>query len=114
MKWLLPLCLLLCACASTHSPNLPLPDAPSPSPNGQHSGVFAVIYSPNGSIKAQVWYEQDRTSYNALIVKFGAQFIPALQPDDHLTPDGAYWKADGTAINNYIALLNLKRQAKTP
>jgi hypothetical protein len=104
---------LLSGCA-THSPNLPLPSAPSPGPNGQHSGVYAVIYAANGSIKAQVWYAQTRTEYNALIAKFGTQFIPALQPDDHLTPDGAYWKADGTAIDNYVALLNLKRKSQTP
>lgn len=110
------LCLAACTQIGCHtiSPDLPISNNPSPGPNGMHSGVYAVIHARDGSIKAQVWYEQNRTEYNALIGKYGSQFIPPIKADDHLTEDGAYWKADGIAISHYILLLDLKAKDRNP
>ena len=105
--------LALVGCA-THSPDLPIPNNPSPGPNGEHSGIYAAIYSPSGEITGQVWYAETRDTYNALIAKFGNQFIPALTPDYHLTPDGKFFKADAIAISRLIDLKTEARKAITP
>ncbi len=92
------------------SPNRAEPDVAGPGPNGPHSGVYAYSLTPSGGIAFQWWYPDNRAAYNDLISKYGKdrRFSPPLKPDDHLTRDGTYWKADGTAIRNLIELRDIQ------
>lgn len=127
---------LLAGCSAL-TPDVSKPHAASMGRNGAHSGIYALRLNPDGAIAAQLWYPQNRDTFNSLVVTYGKQFLPQLALDDHLTSayptsgwllESAYvkgqivpveapsgmWQADDTAIQNYVQLLNLRRADVTP
>jgi hypothetical protein len=114
MKFVLLFSIPILAGCSTISPSLPIPAQPSMGSNGAHSLVYAVFYNAKGEIVGQDWYPEKRDTYNARIGKCGSQFLPPLQVDSHLTRDGSYWRADDTAINQFIQLGILAGKDQVP
>lgn len=100
-------------CSGTISPNLPISNQTSPGYNGLHSDIKAVIYGPDGkTIIAQIVYTAWRDRYNLLADIYGNTLIPPIRPDDHLTPDGAYWRADQTAILSMVWMEMMRRRSQ--
>jgi len=113
MKFFVPIiaCAVLIGCGPV-TPDVSVAPIASIGSNGLHSDIYAVVYAKDGkTIIAQVWYARKRASYNLMIGLFGKQYVPTLKPDSHLTPDGPYWKADQTAIEQEVDLI--RRYNKT-
>lgn len=107
-----PACLLLAialaGCSTVVPTTAPLPAAASFDGGAQTSGILAALPDSSFVVTAHL-----RGRYNALIVRYGGAFVPALQPDSGLTalPDNT-WGMTPEAMVNFVMMVQWYRMGR--